>query len=305
MKIDIINHKTQKAIKETVAFFDLFDYPLTPSEVYKYCFLESDLAKVEKELASMKTCGFINEKDNFYFLPKRDKIIGTRQRRKLHAKRKYTKAGLIVKIFKFIPWIKMIAIGNIIGEDNLKDNSDIDFFIVTKKKRIWLTRLFCNFVTQSFGLRPKEKNMRDKICLSFFVSEEEMNLEKLMLEDGQDFYFIYWMSGLKLIYDKDETWEKFKKANSWIYECLPNLGQDRKRLKEYSFDWFWCNFKKAVGLTFDRLDTIAGKFQIKILPKQIKEKMNKGTEVIINEKILKMHVNDRRAEYKNKFKMRL
>lgn len=302
MNIVIRDNKIQKAIREAIAFFDLFDYPLSSAEVWRYCFLECSLERTEKELVLLKGAGSIKEKDGFYFLTGRDDIIRIRKERLEHSKRKFVKAGFIVKIFKIMPWIKMVAIGNIIGKNNLKDDSDIDLFIITEKNRIWLIRLFCNFVTKILGLRPTEKDMRDKICLSFFISEEDLDLEKLMLDDGLDIYFIYWMADLKMIYDKQGAWDKFRRANSWIYKYLPNLDIEKKNLKEYTFAWFWINFKKAVRLTFDRLEIKAGKFQRKILPERIKERMNKGTEVVVSDKILKMHVNDRREEYKNKFK---
>jgi len=302
MNKDNVENGIQKAIKEVIAFFDLFDYPLSSAEVWRYCFLKCSQECIEKELLQLEEVRSIEEKDGFYFLPRREGIIRTRKDRLEHSARKFRKAGFIVKIFKIIPWIKMAAVGNIIGKNNLKDESDIDLFIITEKNRIWLTRLFCNVVTKILGLRPTEKDTRDKICLSFFISEEDVNLEKLMLNDGLDIYFIYWMADLKLIYDKNGTWDKFQKENSWINKYLPNLNIEKKMFKEYSFAWFLANFKKAIHLTFDRLETAAGKFQMKILPERIKEKMNKGTEVVVGDKILKMHVNDRREEYKNKFK---
>jgi hypothetical protein len=43
-----------------------------------------------------------------------------------------------------IPWISFIGVGNVIGANNAKNESDIDFFIITRpKNRIWISSLFC------------------------------------------------------------------------------------------------------------------------------------------------------------------
>ncbi|MFH1677749.1 MAG: hypothetical protein ABH888_02990 [Patescibacteria group bacterium] len=37
------------------------------------------------------------------------------------------------------------------------------------------------------------------------------------------------------------------------------------------------------------------------MPRQLKEMANKNTKVVINDKILKLHVNDRRDKYRKAF----
>jgi len=304
MNIEIRNCDMERAVWEAIVFFDLFDYPLRSKEIHRYCFLECGLDLVEKELVLMQKKGIIEEREGFYFLSGKENLIKIREERVQYSRRKFRKARLVAFIFRFIPWIKMIAIGNIIGKNNLRDESDIDFFVVTKKNRIWLTRFFCNSFTKLLGLRPKEGDMRDKICLSFFISDESVDLEKLMLRGEKDIYFIYWMADLKLIYNKKNTWDNFFKANSWIFNYLPNLRLEKTALKEYSFAWYRFNFKKAIKITFDRLEVLAGKFQLRILPRIIRDNMNKNTKVVVSRSVLKMHINDRREEYMDKFKSR-
>jgi len=45
----------------------------------------------------------------------------------------------------------------------------------------------------------------------------------------------------------------------------------------------------------------AKKYQFKIMPPVLKEMMNLDTCVVVNDKMLKFHQNDRRAEYQEKF----
>lgn len=291
-------HITQ-AIVEAIVFFDLFDFPLTDFEVRQYIDVKCELNDVQTVLNDKELHDFIEEKNGFYFLAGRREIIKTRQERRGYAQRKIKKAARVSKLFKLIPWIKMIAVGNIIGTDNLKDESDIDLFIITEPERIWLARFFCASFAQLLGLRPKKNNTRDKICLSFFVSEEAMNLKKLML-GGKDIYFICWLAGLRPVYNKTGSYEKFMEANGWIKEYLPNLNlfvplTPGSRIPP----------KRRAGkcgmTIINRLEQKAKKLQLELLPDNLKKIMNKDTRVVINDKILKLHSNDRREEYREKW----
>ncbi|MDD5071135.1 MAG: hypothetical protein PHQ42_00105 [Patescibacteria group bacterium] len=301
----------EEAIVETIAFFDLFSYPLTGFEVWKYTGVKCELSEVLEVLVerrgSTPKLGVepllgIGEKNRFYFLAGREEIIRQRMARYNYTDKKFKRAVWLAKIFKFIPWIKMIAVGNIIGAHNLKKESDIDLFIITEDGRVWLTRFFCVLIIKILGLRPKPKNMKDKICLSFFISEEAMNLEKLMLGGGRDIYFIYWLAGLAPVYNRDNIYNKFIKANGWLKNYLSNWeagGINYRRDAGKSFSRFYRN---VADMLLGGLERRIKEIQLEIMPRQIKDIMNIDSRVVVDGRIIKLHVNDRREEYKEKLK---
>lgn len=321
----------EKAIVEAIAFFDLFDYPLTAFEIWQYCRAEVGLSEViyaldnKSDSVLLRT---VESLEGFYFLKARDNIIKKRKDRYNYTDKKFKRAVMVAKIFKFIPWTKMIAVGNIIGAHNLKKESDIDLFIITERRRIWITRFFCVLITKFLGLRPKPGNERDKICLSFFVSEDAMDLSGLMLGSkkspdyysaGQsdrlsavgdpprnhnnkiDIYFIYWLAGLALVYNKDGTYKKFMDANNWINICLPNL---QYRIQNYSRDAgksFSKFYHDVVEMLLGGLEKVFKKIQLRLMPDKLKSIINKDTRVVVNDHVLKLHVNDRREKYREKY----
>lgn len=287
------------SVIKTINFFDLFDRPLTQMEVWQYLDTKCEFSDIEAilNIKNIKNIPQLSTKDNYYYLVGRDRIIEERIKRVKYARRKIKKAKNIAKIFKIIPWIRMIAIGNIIGNNNLRDNSDIDLFIIADARRIWLTRFFCTSIAKVLGVRPKKNNTRDKICLSFFVSEDNLDLENLMLSDIKDIYFIYWFSGLNIIYNAENIYERLLEENNWIKKELPNWQvkkvEQNKRSKIY---------KKIIDLFFARFEPNFKKIQLKIMPQNMKNLMNKDKRVVINDSVLKLHVDDRRLEYYEKFK---
>lgn len=316
--MDTVKNENSKIIEEAIvraiAFFDLFDYPLTSWQVWKYicvkCGFEDVLDALNNLRGSTPGVGvepLIYKKQGFYFLSGREEIIKTRSRRYNYSVAKIKRAILVSKIFKFIPWIQMIAVGNTIGELNLKEESDIDLFIITEPGRIWITRFFTIIITKFLGLRPKQNKNRDKICLSFFIDSDHLNLERFMLQDSEnlDQYFIYWLASIFPVYEKDKIYGKLIKENTWIYNDLPNWNQSGLSAQYdagKSFSWF---YHDVFDMLLGGLEDNAKKVQLKIMPERLKSVMNTGTTVVINDHVLKLHANDRREEYREKYKSKL
>ena len=196
---------------------------------------------------------------------------------------------------------------------NLKEERDIDFFIIAAQRRVWLTRFFCASLTKVLRLRPRENNVRDKICLNFYVSESAMDLNSLMLSFKEvepplggststgDIYFVHWLGGLAPIYNRDETYERFVEANEWLNEHLPNwrpkIVVGRREVGRGPS----CFYRDVADLLFGGLEKNFQKLQLKLMPADLKKLMNKDTKVVVNDQVLKLHINDRREEYLEKY----
>lgn len=283
-------NEIKQAIVRTIAFFDLFDYPLTLGELFFFFPKKISFTTLSSALENLEE---VKIKEGFCFLKDRENIIEIRQRRYNYAQKKIALARKVSWFFKLIPTIKLIAVSNIIGFHNLKKESDIDLFIITKKNRIWVTRFLTVLITKFLNVRPKPENHTDKICLSFFISESALNLENLALE--QDPYFYYWFTGLKPIYEKNKMFKKFLQENLWIEKYLPNW-KDSLHLKTQDFK----KPKKPLWI-FNIFEWLSRKIQLKMLPSDIKKDMNKNLNVIVSDKILKFHTNDRRYYYFQKW----
>lgn len=304
------NFELKGAIVRTVAFFDMFDYPLTLEEIWRNINIKRELSEVMEELEKSSLTPFIKggkieNKNGFYFLPGRGEIVAERLGRYNAADRKFKRALLAAKIFKFIPWIKLIAVGNLMGAQNLRDESDIDLFIVTENKRLWLTRFFCVGAIKLLGWRPRPNKSRDKICLSFFISEEAMDLSSLALKKTEDIYFIYWLAGLAPIYDQAGAYKKLIAANSWLKNYLPNR-QAKIQAPQRNVGALTAPFyHEMVDLFCGGLEPQFRRWQMKIFPWALKNLMNLDGRVVANGKVIKLHSNDRREEYRKNFELRI
>ncbi len=270
--------------QKVIAFFDIFDYPLTAFEVWEYL---GKQVKLEEILTSLEEDRqIISQKNGLYFLSGRENIINTRASRYNYSNRKRKSAERFIKVFKWLPFIKVIALANSIGAHNLRDGSDIDIFVITAPRRIWLTRFILASAAKILNRRPTNKNKRDKICLSFYITTENLNLDNLMLP-GDDPYFYFWLRTLVLLYNRDSVYEKFLAANH--LSLAANIINEEKSIGE----------KK--NRLLDKFELLFKKIQLIIMSPALKQAMNNSTGVVISDQVLKLYLRDNRQEYAEKY----
>lgn len=277
-----LNNDLREAILKTIAFFDLFEYPLTSYEIWNNLNKKVKLSEIEGILIQEKA---ISQKNGFYFLLGREEIIITRQKRHNYSVRKMKIAQHFTYLFSFCPFVKVVALANSIGQFNLRDGSDIDFFIITKARRIWLSRLYCAGLAKILNSRPTANNKKDKICLSFFISEEHSNLDDLRLK-GFDPYFDYWRPNLVLLYNKGRAYQQFLFSSTHSDPLAERLKLPRNFL-------------------LDILEVGAKKIQLKIMPLSLKTAISNSDGVVVNDEVLKLYQVDRRREYAQKYGLKI
>ncbi|HBB03723.1 TPA: hypothetical protein DCZ39_02335 [Patescibacteria group bacterium] len=125
------------------------------------------------------------------------------------------------RLYRSVPFIQSIYLCNSITFNALKEDSDIDVFIVTKKGSLRRARFWSAVVFFLFGLkRGVIRGKKKKFCLSFYVTHTHQNLYNIMLPQN-DIYFIYWLAHLVPLYQ--ETPENIYKHNKWLESALPNF----------------------------------------------------------------------------------
>jgi len=267
-----------EAVIKTIAFFDLFDYPLTPLEIRNYLGEDRSLSDVRRIL---KNTDRLAERQGFYFLAGREEIVGIRQQRHNYAARKIRIARRFARLFSLCPWVKSVTLANSIGAFNLRDGSDIDFFIITAPGRIWLSRLYCTGLAKLLGRRPTAREKRDKICLSFYLSADRLAIGDLRLA-GADPYFDEWRRQLVLLYNKNNTYECFLAAN----RLLPVEAAVVSETPNFSNSF---------------LESAARFWQLRIMPAELKAANHSSDGVVISDQVLKFYQRDRRREFREKY----
>lgn len=208
------------AIKRTICYSDIFDYPLTSSEISKW--LIKSKIKNKNIKTTIKNEEIIREKKGFYFLKGREEIVEIRKKRKKFSGQKMIIAEKIARLLKIVPTIKLVGITGALALDNAKENDDVDLLIVTSRKLLWTTRFLVTILVELLGKRrrPNDTYVNNKICLNMFLDEDHLKVGE------KDLFSAHEILQMKLLWDRDNTYGKFLSENIWINKYLPNAIED-------------------------------------------------------------------------------
>jgi len=305
-------------IINTICYFDVFDYPLTLDEVHQYLYTggmlggEYSVEEIKDNLENnAKLKKIIATSRGFYFLTGREQIIDNRLNRYVLADKKFKLALRAIRFIKYLPFVKLVAVCNNLAFFNARKESDIDLFVITRNKRIWLARFFIVLIVAILGLRPPKTKVEDKLCLSFYISDENLNIAQTRIIPD-DIYLIYWIATLFPNYQRENYYKKFIQANDWFKKYLPNF-QAKEISYRYRAEDNWFNsfvykskeffYSGFIGNIFEKL---ARFIQLKKMSQRKKDlAVHDDTKVIISDQILKFHENDRRLEFLAKFEKKV
>lgn len=202
----------------TLIYFSLFNFPPTREELWYFLHGENGKKFTKKEFEiRLKD---IQQGNGFYFLKGHKKYIALRQKRQTAGIKKLQRAKLIGSLVAYLLTVKFIGITGGLAMQNADRDDDIDFFIVTTSKTIWITRLLSSIMLDILGLRRRraDRKVANKVCLNMFVDERVLSVPK----ERRDIYTAHEFVQMIPIYNKDKTYQKLLKKNSWLESFLPN-----------------------------------------------------------------------------------
>ncbi len=312
-------------ILATLAYYDVFDFPLREEEVFKFLFnferlsafrdgQTPDFDEVRAELEILRSDGTINFSDSFYFLFDRGYLVPLRLRREKIAKEKWKKIYYAVWWLKFLPYIKAIFASGSLAMSNAEELGDLDILIVVKHGRIWLSRLLISGLVSLIGMRRKynQKIAPDKICLNHYITDKSLLIPYKSIYTAQTYI------SLKPVFVSDSRIiPEFYVANSWLSDFALNFN-----ISSRQHDIVLSKGKNILGRNFlakvksaawemilnsklgDWLEDLAKWWQIKRIERHRKQDPP-GGRVVYNDEQLEFHPGSVEAEIIEKYNQRL
>lgn len=309
----------ERSILASLAYFDVFDYPLRVEELWRWLYATDQAdgeavaaaspADVEQALASAQLAPFVERAGSYVSLAGRSAIVATRMERWVLSERKWRRARRIAGIVRWLPFVEFIGVVNTLAIDNARPESDIDFFIIVRQGRMWLTRLLVTALVHLLGVRRYGLRIADRVCLSFFISELQLNLESLSI-DADDPYLTYWITQVVPMFECVGAWQRFRDHNHWVTRHLPH-GFSGSPVPWQTETFLVHTLRLLPELVLSSLlgrplELAARWLQLKHMKGKTASRMLSGaTDVMVNDEILKFHERDRRREYRQEFRARL
>ena len=239
-----------QAILATLSYHDLFDMPLTSTEIWRYLFREKDGVFAMEQLCllprvvvsfdgrtqrSSPTFAETNValkqlvKKNilifcwgYYAVPGRNATIEARQRRHASAQIKWRRLRIIAWFLQAIPFLEMVAASGSLAREMTREGSDLDVLLVTRPGRIWNVRFVTTVALDFFHLRRRPTGPTDNlICLNHYLAHDALSLSYQSLYTALEYARVVPLFGEKIC-------AEFRLANKdWIGKYLVQLLSDK------------------------------------------------------------------------------
>lgn len=310
-------HPRHRAILRTLAYYDTFDFPLQVEEIWRWLYPEQPddsagvtVEMIKEDLRQEPLRSLVDNQGAFYCLRGRQSTIAQRAERTVRNEKKWRRAITVVKYLDVVPFLRMVAVVNTLAINNARPESDIDLLIVTDPGHIWSARMAVTGIVSMLGYRRHGDKITNRVCLSFYLTTNALNLEPLKRETD-DPHFAFWASQAVPLMNRGETYQKYVAANAWVTKLMPNA---------WSWDWqdrlvpsnsalhsvsslYQAFFTSPLGAS---MEIWARGQQLKRFEADTDSRSKQPTtDVVISDDVLKFHEADRRLEYRQRFHERL
>lgn len=210
----------EEAIFHTVAYVDVFDYPLTANEVHQFLVgVAAPAGTIHTLLENGRLVPqHLSRHEGYFTLPGREKIIETRRQRQQFAARLWPQAIHYGQQIAVLPFVRMVAVTGSLAVDNAVADADIDYLIVTEPGRLWLSRAMTILVVRQAARRGVT------LCPNYFLSEKALVFDSHNLYTAHELVQMVPISGL-------EVYQKIRQLNKWTEKFLPNAHPNRQTIR--------------------------------------------------------------------------
>lgn len=201
----------QLAILKTIKYADIFSYPLTHTEIYRYLVATpATIQQVQTALIDLQKQGHISIVNGYVCLSGHEAHIQTRQKRAIKSAQLWQSAYRYARRFHRLPFVRMVAVTGSLAMNNVDERADIDYLIVTRVGRLWLCRLL-------IILLVKWASWRDHItlCPNFIVSENALKFAPQNLFVARELAQMIPLTGI-------DVYQRICELNTWTTQFLPN-----------------------------------------------------------------------------------
>lgn len=207
-------------ILATLAYFDIFNYPLSSTEIYSFLKHEYEQDKFSLELASLTDQQEIYQFNELYSL-KNDVTLTFRRYEGNRKAEALIKVGRKVSDFLIrFPYVRGIAISGSLSKNYADENSDIDLFVITAKNRVWIARTLMH----AFKKLTFLVNKQDYFCMNYYIDEEQLEIIEKTTYTAIEVVTLITLQG-------EGVFKQFSEANAWTLDHLPNKPMDLSSVK--------------------------------------------------------------------------
>lgn len=191
-------------ILKTLAYFDIFRYPLKKEELKNRLPITCSDAVFEYVLKTLSAHRKIYEYRGFWLYSEKPDLVERRIHGNKMASETLPKAKKIAQRIGRFPFVEAVFVSGSLSKDYMDAKSDIDFFIITTPSRLWTCRTLLTLFKKVFLL-----NQKKHFCINYFIDTQHLEIPDKNQFTATEINFLLPLYGKK-------TCAAFFDANSWV-----------------------------------------------------------------------------------------
>jgi hypothetical protein len=200
----------RSSILKVIAYFDIFNYPVSLEDILYFLDTETDEYPVRRELDALIKEGCLFRTGPFYSLQNDPALADKRNdnRRRADALLPIAEKGARL-LFQF-PFVRGVFISGSLSKRCAEQKEDIDYFIVTSANRLWIARTIMHLFKKLTYLRGRQH----RYCMNYYVDEEALEIREKNIFTATELITLIAASGNGGVIS-------FFKANEWTSRFYP------------------------------------------------------------------------------------
>lgn len=204
----------QQHIIKALAYFDLFQYPLTKEEIRLFMQSVENQERVDEQLEFLTEAGVVYRVDEFYSLQNNLALAARRRNGNDKAAAELKNAVKAARILARFPFVKGLALSGSLSKNFADENTDIDFFIITKANRLWIARTLMHVFYKLTRIIGRQR----WFCMNYYVDETALEIEEKNVFTAVEIVTLVPMRG-------HDEFARFLACNRWVKNYFPAFRQ--------------------------------------------------------------------------------
>ena len=162
------------SILKTLAYFDVFHYPLTLEDIRYFLDTEASETEVRLETEALLNEGRLFKTGAFYSLQNDPTLAARRLRCEVHADELLIIANRGGKLLYQFPFVRGVFISGSLSKRCADEKADIDYFIITRANRLFIARTLMHLFKKLTYLRGHQH----RYCMNYYIDEEALEIKE-------------------------------------------------------------------------------------------------------------------------------
>lgn len=205
-----------------ILYFDVFSYPLTGDELFRYAGVRKQEEKNQLacELDTLVSKELIQYSKGYFFVGGKTAMVDRRIQGNERARKRFKTAQRYSRIIASFPFVRGVLLSGSISKGYMDKKDDIDYFIITKTGRLWLARTLLILFKKIFLF-----NSYRNFCVNYFVDQDHLLIKEQNRFTATEIVFL-------IPTFNGHLHRKLLDVNAWVKNYYPDFYKHNGQVRD-------------------------------------------------------------------------